>query len=526
MSARIIAWFFCSLISCLASPAQAARLFYSVSIGNNTPPRAEGVPALRYADDDAIRYYDLFVRAGARGALLTVMDRQTERRYAKLVPQAKPPTLAELRATLARYRAEMLQDRARGDEPVLVLTYSGHGSMDNANGFFLALVDGELTQDILYEEILHSFSTFEVHLIIDACHAGGVVGVRGAFDHESTAETIELTPEQRARASEAKPLERFPSVGVLIASASGQEAHEWSRIESGVFTHEIISALSGAADINGDLRIEYSEVQAFVAAANRDITDPRAVPEIVARPPASNPHAALVDLTSMKRTVLLRASAGELGRFTLTSSDGRRFVDAHLGGRSRVSLAIPDQPGTYLQQGDREAEIPSEGAVSFDALHFAKADIGSRGATLDRTLLDGLFASAYTRDYYRGFVDSHQVLSVDLAAQPGLPHDRDPISSKGSSIMPPWVHWSLLSASAAALATSVATAILAGQAKDDFESTNYQRRAHDLRDDYQLYSVTSIATAILGTAAGVGAYFTWPRETGSRVAGVSVRASF
>jgi len=35
----------------------------------------------------------------------------------------------------------------------------------------------------------------------------------------------------------------WPTVGVVIATTAGQEAHEWSQLESGVFTHEVISGL-------------------------------------------------------------------------------------------------------------------------------------------------------------------------------------------------------------------------------------------------------------------------------------------
>ena len=56
---------------------------------------------------------------------------------------------------------------------------------------------------------------------------------------------------------------------MILATTLGQQAHEWSAIESGVFTHELLSGLLGAADVNADQRIEYTELQAFIAAANR-----------------------------------------------------------------------------------------------------------------------------------------------------------------------------------------------------------------------------------------------------------------
>ena len=62
-------------------------------------------------------------------------------------------------------------------------------------------------------------------------------------------------------------LARFPNVGAIMATASDAESHEWDAIEQGVFTHELISALRGAADVNGDGKIEYSEASAFFNAA-------------------------------------------------------------------------------------------------------------------------------------------------------------------------------------------------------------------------------------------------------------------
>src|SRR5204862_1128969 len=103
---------------------------------------------------------------------------------------------------------------------------------------------------------------------------------------------------------QATPLARHPNIGVILATTLGQESHEWSTIESGVFTHELLSALVGAADVNGDLVVEYTEVQAFVAAANRDIKDPRAIPQIIARPPAANLRVPLIALRSLAGTRL------------------------------------------------------------------------------------------------------------------------------------------------------------------------------------------------------------------------------
>src|SRR5690606_11272546 len=151
---------------------------------------------------------------------------------------SQPPTPANLRRAVADLRARMAADRASGDEPVFYLAFSGHGARSGDGEAYLALVGGALTQDVLYDEILASLPSRYSHVIVDACHAGGVVGVRGGFfDREVEAETTPVVAADVMGLARSERLARFPQVGVLVATTSGQEAHEWSEIESGVFTH-------------------------------------------------------------------------------------------------------------------------------------------------------------------------------------------------------------------------------------------------------------------------------------------------
>jgi hypothetical protein len=105
---------------------------YVVAIGNNEPPPTrsgedEKLATLRYADDDAASIAALGGEIGATTTLLTVFDADSRRRFAGLVEGARPPALAELRRVVEGLRAELEADVHRGDEPVLVLFYSGHG---------------------------------------------------------------------------------------------------------------------------------------------------------------------------------------------------------------------------------------------------------------------------------------------------------------------------------------------------------------------------------------------------------------
>src|SRR4051794_30531521 len=89
-----------------ASVCRAETKIQLLVIGNNRSPgtAAEGQPVmapLRFADDDAAAFYDLFADVADGGHLLTVMDRDTQALYPQLAPVARPPSLRELRAAIA-----------------------------------------------------------------------------------------------------------------------------------------------------------------------------------------------------------------------------------------------------------------------------------------------------------------------------------------------------------------------------------------------------------------------------------------
>lgn len=512
-----------------ATPAAAQRVVYAIAIGNNAPPASEpDLAALRYADDDAVRYYELFARAGEHVALLTVLDAATQRRQRALASTAIVPTWSALQQTLARFHVAMAADRKRGDEPVLFLTFSGHGAVDEHGDYFLSLLDGELTRQRLYDEVLSPLADTEVHLIVDACNAEGVVGIRGPFDREADGEVVALSEGEARDVVQLRSLSRFPRAGAIVASSAGQETHEWSRIESGVFTHELISALLGAADANGDLRIEYSEVRAFIAAASEKVEDPRAVPEVISQPPANNPRAVLLDLAALRDTVLLIGRGAELGRFSAVLPDGRRVLDVHASGSARVVVALPKRAGTFVQRAGEEAELPHGlDRVAFASLRFQPLQASARGS-LDRTLRDSLFALAYDADYYRGFVQSQNVASVDFTVGPrALPAEprvaADPAPRDGDGIVLPAT---LLVVSGVALVTAATTLVLAIDAKRGLDKTDLQRRADELNSRYRTFATISVTAAAIGAASGLGAFLLWPGDDAAPTAGVTAYGRF
>jgi hypothetical protein len=498
-----------AILVALAAPAHAGKdVRYAIVIGNNAPPASgttEKLAPLRYADDDAVRYYQLFSRLG-EAHLLAVLDATTQRRYVGLAARALPPTGQNLRDLVGQLGAKMAADRQRGDRPVLYFAFSGHGARDAHGDAFLALQDGSLTQRALYEDVLGKLPAVVVHVMVDACNAGGVVGVRGGgfFATEQQATTTRASADDMRPILEATPLAKYPHIGVILATTLGQEAHEWSEIEGGVFTHELLSGLSGAADVNADKVVEYSEVQAFVASANRDIKDPRALPQVIAQPPAANRSAVLVAISAMSNVRLVTGDASKLGRFYIELDNGERFLDAHLAGTS-VTLALPADYTAYLRAGDREATLPARTNVKLSELRLTPRAVASRGS-IETEYREALFASDYSRSYYQGFVDSVGVLGVQFA-DVGQRSDRGPqTQSKRPAI-------TAAAIAGVAAGTALVTGGLALSAKRDYESTNLQRPAEEARARYNRYLPLAIGSGAVAVAAGALSIYLWPRGT-------------
>src|SRR5205085_8359123 len=134
---------------------------------------------------------------------------------------------------------------------------------------------------------------------------------------------------------------RYLRVGMAIASSRDGVAHEWDLYQSGVFTHELISALRGAADVNGDGRVEYSELGAFLSAANREVQDPRARLRAVVWPPQAAPRAAIADLAISRGNARLTHIPAAAAPFFIEDARGNRLADGHPELGSTMSLSLP-----------------------------------------------------------------------------------------------------------------------------------------------------------------------------------------
>ncbi len=406
------------VLALLASTADARNVTYAVVIGNNAPPAdasGTGLATLRYADDDAVRYYKMLSQF-SRTTLLSTLDDQTQKRHAKVAAVARVPSLDELRQVFATLGNDMRLDREAGNEPVLYFVFSGHGAISEAGDSYLSLTDGRLTQRVLFDELLGSLPTPRVHVIIDACHAAGVVGARGGtfFDKEATGETAPVTEAEQIAITKGTVLQKYPNVGVIVATPRGNETHEWSAIEAGVFSYEVLSGLAGPADVNGDRTVEYSELHAFVANANRSINNPRAVPVVVSEPPRSDRRSPIIKLKELRNSYLLHGNVGNWGRFSIETEGGERLLDANMTKERPVTVALPIGSTVFVRTAKGEAKVASRGkAVATNDLEMTAPTVAARSG-VDADYRQNLFATPYGPTYYSGFVDSTGAVAVDF----------------------------------------------------------------------------------------------------------------
>ncbi len=482
--------------------AHAASPLYVMSIGSNEAPRqtSQTLQTLNYADDDAVRFYKALGSLAAKRALLTLPDLTTQRLHPGIPSEAKLPTLANIDATLKGFTASMKRDIARGDRPTLIVTYSGHGTRTRQGTSYLHLRGEErLTRALLARHILEATPATRVHLIVDSCQAGDVMGARGEdfFASEASASAAP-TPTTLA----AEPLQqRYPHLGVLLASTRGS-SHEWSAISSGIFSHEVLSALQGAADINGDGRIAYSEVAAFVSAAHIKVPNPRVVPRVVARPPRTDRGAVLLELGSVRPALLSRRFQG---RLRIESVRGVRYLDAHLsGGPLRVILPAGESLVVQTSKGTASVgALLQDRDQRLDALTFQATPKG-RGSMLDA----GWFARPFGRGYYEGFVANQGLLPV-VFGEDLLSRQLEQESAQSCCRA---LATGLLITSGVSLGVAAIGGVNMWQSAQAYNETKLQVPAREARDLHLASRNVVLGAGGVALLMGAVSWWLWPRD--------------
>jgi hypothetical protein len=126
---------------------------------------------------------------------------------------------------------------------------------------------------------------------------------------------------------------------VLTAASAGQSAGEVRSLGAGYFSHVLASGIAGAADADGDERVTFAELAAFVAYN----TDRLGAQRPWFAPPGGQLAATVVDLRGARAR--LELSAAPAGRYLVEAVGGRPILAEAVKGERPLRLALP--PGRY-----------------------------------------------------------------------------------------------------------------------------------------------------------------------------------
>jgi hypothetical protein len=406
---------------------------FALVVGSNHTLDPEQA-ALRFADDDAARITELLSQTGVDVELVTLLDRDSQAMFPALVGRSHRPDDAGLDAAYAELAERMRAAKTEGAEVELLVYYSGHGDVGPDGQGYLTLDGGRLTRAQLFGELLSRSPADHNHVIIDACRSEQFVLSRGKPWKPDRAD-VDLGRSVQ-QYLDRHHLGAFPNTGVVLAHSADQETHEWDRYRGGIFTHELLSGLRGGADLNGDGRIEYSELGAFVSAANHGVEDPRARLEVVVRPPADDERRPLLAHGRLADQRLLVFRPGDQHHYTVEDARGVRLADLRRSGEQPGYLRLPAGDvfvGRRTGPDDREeAQVHADaGGVLFaHRLGYAPAPSAARGS-LDQAFRRGLFATPFGPGYYHGYTARQGLLGVADSQWQGPSADPPPALAEG-----------------------------------------------------------------------------------------------
>jgi hypothetical protein len=357
-----------------AAPAAAAPLKrFAIVVGNNASPRA-GLATLRYADDDAVRWTLLLRTFGTQVELLTELDAESERLYGPAAPARTAPSVAAIDAAMERLGRRVREARAAGERTAFFFVYAGHGDVEGSEGY-VALGKTRFSRSDLESHVLAASPADTNHVIVDACRSFYLAAGRGPGGTRR--------PWTRPY-FDASAAARFPNTGFLLSTSSGGSSHEWEEFQAGIFSHEVRSGLLGGADADGDGRVTYRELAAFVHVANQAVRNEQYRPDILAQPPRDGDSVLLA--TTDARAGRLRVGPGHASRYVLEDGLGIRWADLHPASTQDLAVALPaawgDGQALFLRTpaDEREYRLERGGDVTLPSIAAQPLSVVRRGA--------------------------------------------------------------------------------------------------------------------------------------------------
>lgn len=233
-----------TLTSALAAaqgpPEDAGRTFVLVvGVEDYQDPK---ITDLAYAEDDAQAIYDFFAEDPRSP---TTKDR------VKLL-LGKQATRIGILGAIEQHLAR----QAVGPSDTAILYFAGHGFSDT-QGVYLASSDTQVGQlrdsAVSWAELQRLWSQIGAGrrlLFADACHSGGIEGLRGPGGIARRALAVQVQPS-------------FASV-VIAATGANELSMEDKASKHGVFTLSLLSGLRGSADQDRDGNISLGELTSYL----------------------------------------------------------------------------------------------------------------------------------------------------------------------------------------------------------------------------------------------------------------------
>ena len=349
------------------SAAPAARFAVIVGVNDSVD---KGTPALRYADDDAAGYLDLFRTLGARTYLLSRFDENTQRLHPQAAAEAHDPRIGSFVQVMTQVAADVAKAHARHVPTVLYFIYAGHGNVENERGY-LALEDSRLFGSDLERLVLDPIRADEAHIIVDACYSVFLALSRSPGGQREDVHGFSTLGGLGSRSD----------VGLLLSTSSARESHEWSEFQAGIFSHEVRSGLLGAADANRDGHISYREIAAFIDRANEMVPNEKFRPDVYVKEPSTTSD--LVDLSPGMRH-RLELGGDHPGHYSLEDARGVRLADFHnAAGQALNLIRIASAGPLFLRRaGDADEYVVDAAAdiLRFESLRPQESTAQPRGA--------------------------------------------------------------------------------------------------------------------------------------------------
>ncbi|WP_224241024.1 caspase family protein [Hyalangium gracile] len=321
------------LLALLAAspPPDASPRRFAIAVGAN-----QGIgrdTPLRYAERDARSVLSVLGEAGGvrPGDSLLLLG----------------ITANELLAELARF-GERLRTQARPGDQLFVYV-SSHAEADALHLSGTRLPMREVVRFVEQAPVGVAL------LVVDSCQSGQAARLKG------------LKPLPDIRMSVEQP--QIAGRVIITASAADESAQESDALAGSIFTHHLVAALRGAADLSGDGRITLAEAYAYSYARTIESS-------LLSHAGVQHPHfrfdlqgqGELVLTSPATASSLLTLAIPEPGDWTVTTPSGEPFLGLVRKGEGVATLALP--AGNYLLTTRKErsaltarVQVPPAGRV-------------------------------------------------------------------------------------------------------------------------------------------------------------------